>query len=84
MFEYKRFDVMFDEDHFFLLNFIKIADMLSIPYSLLAPSLASSSCSNSYKTSPKALQSLILFLTHLTISSEVFTSQMPSHPIITN
>lgn len=58
--------------------------MLSIPYSLLAPSLATKSSSNSYKISPRTLLESTLFFIHFIISSEVFTSQIPSHPIITN
>lgn len=58
--------------------------MLSIPYSLLAPSLATNYVRSSSKISPKTLLVSILLFTHFIISSEVFTSQIPSHPIITN
>lgn len=62
---------------------IRMEDMLSMPYSLLV-SLATSSSNNSSRIFSLFFFYSSLLLTHLTISSLLFYSQIPSHPIIMN
>lgn len=67
--------------HFFLLNRMRIALMLSIPYWL--PLSLETSSSKSYSTiSLRSLLSFNLLLIQSTISLLVFTYHIPSQPII--
>ncbi len=72
-------DWWYDQGHF-LLNLMRIADMLSIPYWLPLSLETSSSRSSSQMTSNFFLSSLAL--TQSTISGLVLIYQIPSHPII--
>ena len=72
-------DWWYDHGHF-LLNRMRIADMLSIPYWLPLSFETSSSSSSSQIPSNFFLSSRAL--TQSTISGFVFIYQIPSHPII--
>lgn len=69
------------QNHLFLLNVMRIEDILSIPYSLLV-SLAISSSRSSSKIFPCYFLSSNLLVTQATMSSLDFTSQIPSQPIM--